>query len=57
VRRAAVLCHHEDREHPENGQGEVKRHRVYARLIKEYPDTPRRSLAFAIELAQQGSGR
>ena len=45
--------HQQDTEHPDHGQGEVKRHRVYARLMKEYPDTDKRTLAFAIELAQQ----
>ena len=53
VRRAAMLCTLEDCEHPDHGQGEVKRHRVYARLMKEYPHMDKRTLAFAIELAQQ----
>lgn len=33
------------------GSGEYKRHVVYARLIKEFPTTPRRQLALAIEIA------
>lgn len=31
--------------------GEAKRHQVYARLIKRYPDMPRHEVAFALELA------
>jgi hypothetical protein len=31
--------------------GEAKRHAAYARLIKEFPETPKRQLALAIELA------
>ena len=31
--------------------GEAKRHQVYARLIKDFPMTPKRELALAIELA------
>ena len=31
--------------------GEAKRHQVYARLIKDFPITPKRELALAIELA------
>lgn len=31
--------------------GEWKRHWVYAKLIKEFPDTDRRDLALAIEVA------
>jgi hypothetical protein len=31
--------------------GEAKRHAVYARLLKEYPTTPKRDLALAIETA------
>ena len=31
--------------------GEAKRHQVYARLIKDFPDAPKRDLSMAIELA------
>ena len=31
--------------------GEYKRHQVYARLIKRFPDVPRRDIGLAIELA------
>ena len=31
--------------------GEAKRHQVYARLIKDFPDAPKRELSLAIELA------
>jgi hypothetical protein len=33
--------------------GEYKRHQVYARLMKEFPELPKRSLGLAIELALQ----
>jgi len=33
--------------------GEHKRHQVYARLLRIYPDAPRRDVALAIELALQ----
>lgn len=33
--------------------GEHKRHVVYARLMKEYPEVPKRDLAYLIELAIQ----
>jgi hypothetical protein len=31
--------------------GEYKRHQAYAKLIGQFPDMPKRDLAFAIELA------
>lgn len=31
--------------------GEAKRHQVYARLLKRYPDMSRHEVAFALELA------
>ena len=34
---------------PQEDSGELKRHRVYARLIKEFPDQPKRTLSRAIE--------
>ena len=34
--------------------GEAKRHQVYARLIKDFPETPRKSLALAIEVVLSG---
>ena len=36
-----------------DGGGEYRRHQVYARLIKEFPDTPKRLIAFSIEKALQ----
>ncbi len=33
--------------------GEYKRHIVYSRLIKQYPDARKRDLAFAIEQVMQ----
>ena len=33
------------------GSGEYKRHHVYARLIKEFPDVPHNQLGLAIETA------
>ena len=33
--------------------GEGKRHHVYARLIKEYPEIPKRDLALSIEIGVQ----
>lgn len=35
----------------EEWTGEAKRHQVYAKLIKQFPDVPKRDLAMAIELA------
>ena len=35
------------------GFGEAKRREVYARLIKEYPETRKRDLAYAIEQVLQ----
>lgn len=37
----------------EGGNGELKRHRAYARLLKEFPETPSRQLALAIESAHE----
>jgi hypothetical protein len=34
--------------------GEYKRHAVYARLLKEFPDSRKRDLALAIERVLQG---
>ena len=31
--------------------GELRRHRAYARLLKQFPDAPRRQIGLAIELA------
>ena len=36
--------------------GEAKRHAVYARLIKDFPMTPKRELGLAIELALAPQG-
>ena len=34
-----------------SGFGEAKRHEVYARLIKEFPQAPRKSIGLAVELS------
>lgn len=34
-----------------DANGELKRHRVYARLVKEFPSLSRRAISYAIELA------
>lgn len=47
--RARELVRAEDRE--ETGTGELRRHRVYAKLLKEFPKEPRWHLGLAIELA------
>ena len=49
--RAAWLVEQQARESPATDGGEVRRHRVYARLIKDFPQEPRRHLALAIERA------
>jgi len=49
VGMAASLCHAVDK--TPDVSGEFKRHQVYARLIKLYPNAPRRVLSLAIELA------
>lgn len=51
LERVAELVAHADQV---DGSGEYKRHQVYARLIKEYPATPRSTLALAIEVARCG---
>ena len=38
-------------EEPRDASGESKRHQVYARLMKDYPEASRKHLALAIELA------
>ena len=50
LERAAVLVAAIDR--VEQG-GEWKRHQVYARLIKEFPQISRKDLGLAIEIAVQ----
>lgn len=47
--RTTELTVLEDRLLPEPGRGEGKRHRVYARLLKEFPHVSRRLLGAAIE--------
>lgn len=44
--RVAELVHSIDRE---DQNGEWKRHQVYARLVKEFPDRRKRDLAYLIE--------
>ena len=48
---AKELVSQEETEHPEPGYGEAKRHRVYGRLLKTFPDYPKRELSWAIEAA------
>jgi hypothetical protein len=38
------------------GSGEAKRHRVYAQLMKDFPEIAHKDLAFAIELVIQNAG-
>ena len=46
--RAQALTEEQDARWPERS-GEAKRHQVYSRLLKDFPETPRRILARAIE--------
>lgn len=39
-----------------DASGEAKRHRVYAQLIKDFPQAEHKDLAFAIELVMQNAG-
>lgn len=48
VTRARVLCDLEDAIRGP-GFGEAKRHQVYARLLKDFPEVPKRAIARAIE--------
>ena len=41
---------------PGNPDGEFKRHWVYSRLLKHFPDRQKRDVALAIELALQARG-
>lgn len=51
--RARILTRQQDRENPSDN-GELKCHRVYARLIKEFPMIERRAIKRAIEAALLG---
>jgi hypothetical protein len=51
VARASALCF----ENEGSASGESKRHQVYARLIKEFPEAKKRRLALAIEVAMNRS--
>lgn len=50
VPRARELCSEAEQKYP-GTSGELKRHQVYARLIKEFPSTNKRDLGLSIELA------
>lgn len=52
LERARVLV--DEQEFYVDRSGEGKRHAVYARLLKDFPDTPRRTLSLAIEYALGG---
>jgi hypothetical protein len=51
VALAHPLIAAQDADSAEGTSGEYKRHQVYARLLKTHPETPKRDLALAIELA------
>ena len=53
--RVRELVAEQQRMDPHIQAGERKRHQVYARLIKEFPYTRWKDLAFAIELAHRES--
>jgi len=48
---ARILIRREDKTAPHDSSGEFKRHNVYAKLIKLYPDVAYRHLALALERA------
>lgn len=52
VGEAEQLCAIESQDLDANG--ELRRHRVYAKLIRKYPNKPRKDIALAIEFAVQG---
>ena len=52
--RARTLVLLEEAEKPRVGAGENKRHRVYARLLKEFPAVRKSDVGLAIELAVRG---
>ena len=47
--RASVLVKAAEEEVPDPGRGELRRHFVYARLIKEFPEVSRRRIGLMIE--------
>ncbi len=51
LRRARILTREAEAHGQGTGYGEYRCHQVYARLIKEFPDTDRRVLKMHIELA------
>jgi len=51
VNRARELVHIADLRSAEGTTGEYKRHNVYSRLLKEFPEVPKRDVGLAIELA------
>ena len=53
ARQARVLAVCEDLTHP-GESGEYKRHQVYAKLLKSFPQADKQDLAFAIELGLRG---
>ena len=50
VERATALAADAENKYP-SGYGEAKRHDVYARLTKEFPQTARRNIGLAVELS------
>lgn len=49
--RACYLTDEWELKEPNPGFGEMKRHQVYSRLIKEFPDRRKSEIALAIEAA------
>ena len=52
--RAKVLVLEQEEKDTTRGCGERKRHQVYARFIKDFPDRRKCDLAYAIEVVLQG---
>lgn len=48
IGKAKELCQQQAEQYPDRS-GEAKRHAVYARLIKEFPQAPHRDLSWAID--------
>lgn len=51
VAMAAELSKQEEDEHPQVGNGEAKRHRVYAQMIKALPEVSKRHIDLSIAVA------
>jgi hypothetical protein len=50
---AGIIVKFQDRDHAQES-GEWKRHQCYAALIKKFPQSGKRDIALAIELAVRG---